>query len=191
MKYFWKKILTSNDLKISWWVSANSFKKRLSYNLKTGKLTKIRKWLYVFTDQIENLWSEDYLIIANSIYNPSYISFETVLNREWINFQYYKSLFVASKYKKEVIIPLLDLNISFYKIPDSLLLDNLWIIHSLSYDIASKERSICDVMLRSPDYYFDNLSSVNKDTLLWIARIYDRVKKWFYKKILNLINKHE
>jgi hypothetical protein len=191
MNYLSKKIVNSNDLKLLWWVDWNTFKKRLYYNLKTFKLTKLRKWLYVFTDQFDNLSYEDYWIIWNSIYIPSYISFETVLNYEWVNFQYYNSIHVASIYNKEIFIESLGLNIVFHRLPKWLLLNPIWIIFKKWYNISTKERAICDVLFNNPDYYLDNFDWINHENILQLAKIYEWYKKWFYQNIYNLIWKYE
>jgi hypothetical protein len=49
---------------------------------------------------------EDYnqFELATRIYTPSYISFETVLTRSGINFQYYNNIFVASYVSREIIV---------------------------------------------------------------------------------------
>jgi len=191
MIYTNNKILTSNDLKIIWGNDWNSFKKRLSYNLKTKKLIKIRKWLYVLGGEIENLQMDDYYFIANSIYTPSYISFETVLIKHGVNFQYYSNIFVASKYKKDIWIKALNLNLEYIKIPDWLLTNPIWINNVNGYNIASIERAICDVIFRSGSYHFDNFSrDINKNSLLEIAKIYDNYKKGFKDKISAIIKQN-
>ena len=102
--FYEKKIYKSNELKLLWGSDGNTFKKRLYYQLKTNKFIKIRRGIYVVFDQLYNLKESDYRMIANSIYIPSYVSFETVLRDEGVIFQRYTSIFVACKYTKTITI---------------------------------------------------------------------------------------
>jgi len=63
---------------------------RLNKYVKAGKLIRIRRGIYAKDNNY------DRFEMATKIYTPSYISFETVLTRAGINFQYYDSIFVAS-----------------------------------------------------------------------------------------------
>lgn len=185
-----KKILSANELKLLWWVDGNSFKKRLSYNLKTKKLKKLRKGLYIIPNQINRLDFWDIFCAANSIYSPSYISFETVLQKNWVVFQDYLSIFVASNYHKTIKIDTLQLNIQFERLPIELLLNPIWIIHKWIYSIATTERAICDTLVRSWNYYFDNLTWVNFDLLRDIWKIYCKYVPKIIDNILLLVNNH-
>lgn len=184
-----KNIFTSNELKILRWIDGNSFQKRLSYNLKTNKFIKIRKWIYAIAGSINFLEDQDFFQIANSVYAPSYISLETVLTREWINFQYYWDIKLMSPYTKELqidTIPYTQIRLDFVKLPKELLTNNIWLIQKDGYVIASKERAICDTLWRWEWYYFDNLSSVDRDLLLDIAKEYKNYNIKVYKTVLSL-----
>lgn len=184
-----KNIFTSNELKIIRGVDGNSFQKRLSYNLKTNKFIKIRKWIYAIADSINFLEDKDMFQIANSIYTPSYISLETVLTREWINFQYYWDIKLMSPYAKEIqidTIPDHQLLLGFVRLPKELLTNNIWLVQKDGYVIATKERAICDTLWRWCDYYFDSLSHVDRDLLLDIAREYKNYNIKVYETVLSL-----
>ena len=178
------KILTSNQLKILRWVDGNTFQKRLSYNLKNKKLISIRKWIYTFPWIIESFSDDEFLCIANKIYSPSYISFETVLQKEWIIFQYDNTIKIACKYHKSLHIESINLSCDFFKLPNEIFTEMQWIEHKNWYDIASKERAFCDTVFRSPGFYFDNLSWLDWDKVLEICEIYNLYKKNFLKNIL-------
>jgi hypothetical protein len=184
-----KNIFTSNELRIIRWVDGNSFQKRLSYNLKKNNFIKIRKWIYAFFDSIKFLEYKDLFKIANSIYTPSYISLETVLTREWINFQYYWDIKLMSPYTKEInidTIPDNQLRLDFVRLPKELITNNIWLIQKDGYMIATKERAICDTLWRWEWYYFDNLSNIDRDLLLGIAKEYKNYNIKVYKKVLSL-----
>ena len=177
------KILTSNQLKIIRWVDGNTFQKRLSYNLKNKKLITIRKGIYTFPRIIESFSENDFFSIANKVYSPSYISFETVLQKEWIIFQYDSSIKVACKYNKSLHIETIKLNCDFFKLPNEIFTEIQWIKHENWYDIATKERAFCDTIYRSPNFYFDDLSWLDWNNVVGIWKIYENYKKDFLKNI--------
>jgi predicted transcriptional regulator of viral defense system len=94
-----KTVFSYKDVLLIWhepgtWAS----RKRLSYYVKKGDLHHIRKGLYAK--------DRDYtrLELATRIYTPSYVSFETVLAKEGLIFQYYENIFVASYLTREIIV---------------------------------------------------------------------------------------
>jgi hypothetical protein len=65
------------------------------------------------------------------------------------------------------------LKFKFYKIKDSVLLNQLWLEHKKNYIIANKERAICDRIYLSKNYYFDSLEWVDFEKLEEISKIYN------------------
>ena len=132
--------------------------------LKSGKLYHIRKGLYA-KDKNYNKYEA-----ANKIYTPSYISFETVLGKAGVTFQYYSQVFAASYLTREIIA---DRQIySYRKIKDSVLTDNTGIEQKDNYAIATPERAFLDVVYLNKDYHFDNLSELDWNKILEILPIY-------------------
>jgi len=174
-----------------WGVDGNSFKKRVSYNIKTWKIIKLRKGLYVLSSFIDDLDFQDIFSLANIIYTPSYISYETVTQKEWLTFQDYNRIFVASNYTKEINISKLELDIEFIKLPEWLLLEPIGLVNKWNYTIATPERAVCDILYRSGNYYFDNLESINWKLLEEIWEVYSNYKKKVYKLVLLLKKQHE
>lgn len=185
MLYTDKKILTANDLKIQRGIEGNSFKKRLQYQIKKGYLSKIKKWIYVLCGQKENITLKDILGLACNIYAPSYISFETVLQKEGIIFQDYETIFVACRYNKEITLDALNTTIHFCKIPEKVLMNPIGLINEWNILRAGPERAICDTVYRSPNYYFDNLNDVNKDNIKEQINVYQ--KPSLTTRVLSLI----
>src|SRR3989344_3250302 len=69
--------------------SMNNLKAKINYFVKKGILIALKRGLYAKNNGF------DILEAANKILTPSYISLETVLLKEGINFQYYdKTIFV-------------------------------------------------------------------------------------------------
>lgn len=146
---------------------ANSalLKRRLHYYVNKGMLYHLRRGIYAKDKNY------DKLELATKIFTPSYVSFETVLKREGIIFQYYSTIFVASYQTKEVECD--GQAYSFKKIKDSILVNSAGIENKGFYCIASKERAFLDILYLSKDYHFDNLAPLDFDKVLALLPIYN------------------
>jgi len=140
-------------------------KRRLSYYIKTGELYHIRRGIY---GKDKNY---DRLELATKIFTPSYVSFETILSREGIIFQYYSTIFVASYQTKDIVCD--GQSYSFKKIKDTILINNSGIENKGTYFAASKERAFLDILYLNKDYHFDNLAPLNFDKVLALLPIYN------------------
>ncbi|HCC84374.1 MAG TPA: hypothetical protein DEP87_01720 [Candidatus Pacebacteria bacterium] len=67
----------------------NNLKKRMSYFASRKSIKKLSRAIYAKE-------TYDILELANKLYVPSYISFETVLQKAGVTFQYYERIFAAS-----------------------------------------------------------------------------------------------
>ena len=133
-------------------------------------------WIYVFNKY-------DIFEFACKLKYTSYISFETVLQKEWIIFQNYENtIFLASNntLEKKVVWKIFKFN----KLKSSILLNPIWIEHKWNYMIASKERAICDRIYLNKDYDFDNLDWINFEKLEDISKIYNKRVILEIKKII-------
>ena len=77
--------------------SLQQLKRRINYYTTTGEFYHIRRGIYG-KDQNYNRYE-----LATKIYTPSYISFETVLVKAGVIFQYYSQIFVASYLSREIV----------------------------------------------------------------------------------------
>jgi len=128
-------------------------------------LTKIERGKY----QINSIKIHDFEM-ANFVYQPSYVSFETVLTRTGINFQYYSNIFVASYVTREIEAD--GQKISFVKMKDYVLSDTIGIEHTNDVATATKERAFLDRIYVSKDYHFDHLDVLDWDKVFEILPIY-------------------
>lgn len=150
---------------------------RLNKYMMAGKLVRIRRGIYAKDNNYDRLEA------ATRIYTPSYISFETVLTRAGINFQYYDSVFVASYVTREIEVP--GQKISFIRMKDYVLSNTAGIERAEVYSIASKERAFLDRIYVSSDYHFDHLDVLNWNKVFEILPIYHnkrmsrKVKEYF------------
>lgn len=150
---------------------------KLSYAVKTGKLKKLRKGIYVK----DNF---DRLELANKLYTPSYISLETVLAKNGIIFQEYRDTVFAVSYLTRRI-KLASGEIFYRKIKDKILLNGQGVERAGGYSVASKERAFLDAVFLYKNYHFDNLKPLDWDKVKAVKNIYQsqtlekRVEEYF------------
>jgi predicted transcriptional regulator of viral defense system len=160
-----KTVFTINDIALLWGeTAAANVRVRLSSYVKNGKLVRVHHGIYAKDKNY------DRLELATRIYTPSYISFETVLTRAGVNFQYYGNLFVASYVTREIEAD--GQKISFIKIKDYVLSNTAGIEHINDVAIATKERAFLDRVYVSKDYHFDHLDILDWDKVFQILPIY-------------------
>ncbi len=159
---------------------STKLKNKLSYYVKNKSLLRLRRGIFAKDQEYDK--NE----LAVKICSPSYISFETVLAREGVIFQYYDSIFAASYLSRE--IPLKKGKIIYRKLKNNLLVNSQGLINKGTFFQATKERAFLDMLYLFGDYYFDNLRSINWQTCLEMAAIYKQ--KNFEKKIIDYQKKY-
>jgi predicted transcriptional regulator of viral defense system len=161
-----KTVFSTKDVALLWGEeNEGATRVRLSYYVKKGKLTYIHRGLYA-KDKNYNKFE-----LATRIYTPSYISFETVLTRAGINFQYYSNIFVASYVNREIEID--GQKIIFVRMKDYVLSNTVGVEHKDGYAVATKERAFLDRIYASKDYHFDHLDSLDWDKAFKILPVYN------------------
>jgi hypothetical protein len=141
---------------------------RLNKYVKAGKLIRLRRGFYAKDKNY------DRLELASRVYTPSYVSFETVLTRAGINFQYYNSIFVASYVSREIEID--GQKISYIRMKDYVLSNTAGVEQKDNIAMATKERAFLDRTYISKDYHFDNLDALDWDKVFKILPIYNNKK---------------
>jgi len=181
-------IFSTKDAALLWNENDNSVvTDRLKKYVKSRKLFRAYRGLYA-KDQ-----KYDQFELATRIYTPSYISFETVLTREGVNFQYYGNIFVASYINREISVG--EHKVTFVRMKDYVLSNTAGIEHADGYAIATRERAFLDRVYVSKDYHFDNLANLNWDKVFEILPIYHnkrldkKIKEYFKSHQDNQINK--
>lgn len=160
-----KTIFTIKDIVLLWREKAKvAIRVRLNNYVKNKKLIRVRHGIYAKDKNY------DHFELATHIYTPSYISFETILTRVGINFQYYKNIFVASYITREIKVN--GQKISFIRMKDYVLSDTIGIEHINDVAVASKERAFLDRIYISKDYHFDHLDILDWDKVFEILPIY-------------------
>lgn len=160
-----KTVFTTKDVALLWGEAVkNAVRVRLNSYVRSGKLVRIYRGIYA-KDNNYNRFE-----LATRIYTPSYISFETVLTRAGINFQYYSTLFVASYVTREIEAD--GQKISFVRMKDYVLSNTTGVEHTDGIATATKERAFLDRIYVSKDYHFDNLNALDWDKVFEILPIY-------------------
>lgn len=173
-----KTVFTFKDICLIW---NNTERKTaitaINYYVKTGQLYHIRRGIYAKNKNY------DRRELATKILVPSYISFETVLTRSGINFQFYQKIIVASYQTREITID--DQTYSYKKIKNLVLTNPIGIEHKEETSTATPERAFLDTIYINKDYHFDNLSPLNWDKIFEMLPIYanqrmaKKVKEFF------------
>lgn len=163
-------IFTTKDVALLWGESDVNFVRKKMYRyIKTGKLYSVRKGVYAKDKNYEKYE------LATKIFTPSYISFETVLTKAGVVFQFYGQVFAASYLTREFTID--DQVYVLKKIKDSILTNQTGIEVKENYFTASPERAFLDVVYLNKEYHFDNLSGINWDKVDKILPIYGGNKR--------------
>ena len=141
----------------------DNLKARINYYVKTGKLLSLRKGVYA---------KKDYnpLELAVKVYTPSYISLETVLEREGVIFQKYETIFAVSYLSR--VIKVDSRQFRYRRIRENILINKEGVELREGYAIATKERAFLDVLYLYKNYYFDNLDVLDKDIIREMMNIY-------------------
>ncbi len=160
-----KTVFTSEDIALLWKnTSNNSTRVRLNYYVTNDDLHRIHHGIYAKDKNY------DRLEFASRIYTPSYVSFETVLVKEGLIFQFQNSITLASYISRKIVID--GQKYVFRKIKNDLLTNTKGIMTKNNRSIASKERAFLDTLYNNADFYFDNIRSLDTDTLLDLLPIY-------------------
>ena len=158
-----KTVFSTKDVALLWGEEKKqTISGRLNKYVKAGKLVRIRRGIYA-KDKNYNHFE-----LATRIYTPSYISFETVLTRTGINFQYYGNIFVATYVTRDIEAD--GHRISFVRMKDYVLSNTAGIEHGIA--TATKERAFLDRIYISKDYHFDNLDALDWDKVFEILPMY-------------------
>ena len=156
-----------------------SLNKRLNYYVRKGKLLNPRKGLYTKPD-----YNPEEL--ACTIYTPSYISLEYVLQKSGIIFQYDLRYTTISYLSRRIEVS--GRTYQFRKIKGEILVNTDGIIRKNDQiNMATAERAFLDLMYLETDYYFDNLNPLNKQIITKLLSIYQSraLSERVHKKLQN------
>ena len=160
-----KSVFSIADVAMLWHNSnLNAIRGRLNYYVKKGDLHRIRRNLYAKDRNYQKLE------LANRLFSPSYISFESILAREGVTFQFSSAITLSSYLSR--IITIEGQTYKYNKIKDSVLLNPNGLVSSDEITIASKERAVLDTLYISGRIHFDNLRSLDWDKVFVLLPVY-------------------
>src|SRR3989344_5906778 len=149
-----------------------NLRSRIRYFTDAGKLKRLRHGVYA---KIEYNPFE----LANKLYKPSYISFETVLAVGGVIFQYYETIFLASYLTRSIEVD--KIRIQYRQLKGDVLTNTEGIEQKESYFIATLERAFLDAVYLYRDYHFDNLGTIDWGKVDKLKKIYN--SKAFEKRV--------
>lgn len=158
-------VFSTKEVALLWReADASAVSDRLKSYVIAGKLVRVRRGLYA---KDKNYNREE---LAIRIYTPAYVSFETVLARAGVVFQYYGNIFVATYISREIIAD--GQKVSLVRIKDFVLSNTAGISHQDGVSVASTERAFLDRLYVSKEYHFDNLYALDWDKVFELLPIY-------------------
>lgn len=138
---------------------------KLNYHVRTGKLMNPRKGIYAKPGYN----SEE---LAGILYTPSYISLEYVLQKSGVIFQYDPGITVVSYLAREIMIN--ENTFRYRKIKNEILLNLKGISRQENHvNIASTERAFLDLCYLESNFFFDNLSPLNRQVINELLPVYN------------------
>ena len=173
-----KTVFSTNELALFWKiVNKKVLHVTINRYLKKGYLKKIRRGLYSLKNREVNLFE-----LANKMKKYSYISFETVLVKEGIIFQWHDTVFSASLRSDE------EKNdfgkFKFISLPEKYFFNNDGIAKKGEYFIATKERAFCDKIYKDGLSYFDDITCLDRKKIFKLSKNYNKRLENDIKKIL-------
>lgn len=157
-------------------IKRENLKTKLNYYVRKGDLQNLRKGVYT---KLEYNPFE----LATKIYTPSYISLETVLEKEGVIFQHYTTIFAITYLTRKIKVG--ENEIQYRRIKEKILLDKRGVLQKENYAQASKERAFLDTLYLYKDYYFDNLNVLDKKNVLSLLELYS--SKSLTKKVKDIL----
>lgn len=141
-----------------------SLNQKLNYHVRTGKLLNPRKGIYAKPG-----YKAEELVCT--IYTPSYISLDTVLQKAGVVFQYDSRVSAISYLSRNIEVE--GRTFKYRKLKGELLVNTAGIIrHENQINIATAERAFLDMLYLEGETYFDNLTPLDKDRIYKLLPIY-------------------
>lgn len=172
-----KTVFGYKDIALLWGEpNSSAVRVRLGYYVRQNKLYRIRRGLYAKNQNYKKLE------LATRIFTPSYVSFETVLSKEAMIFQFYNRISAASYLAREIEVD--GQGYTFRRIKASILTNTVGVEHRDETSIATRERAFLDILYLNTDYHFDNLGAIDWSKVFDILPIYGNGR--MSKKVMNL-----
>lgn len=144
-----------------------SLNKRLNYYVNKGLLLNPRKGVYA-----KKTYNPEEL--AGTVFVPSYISLQYVLQKAGVIFQFDSAITSVSYLSRE--IEMCGMTFKYSQIKGEILYNIDGIERCDNINIATPERALLDMMYLNSECYFDNLNAINKKRIMQLLPIYQSQK---------------
>jgi len=163
-----KTVFSIKDVQKLLDISDPSYTRLFLHRLKKSwVLLNPKKWIFT-------LYKYDPLELASKIITKSYISFETVLQKEAIIFQDYSHTITLAS-TNTITKVYNKITFQAHKLADHILYNPLGINnYENRYMIASSERAVCDMIYLYGNNHFDNIRPLQKHKLEKLKHIYNK-----------------
>jgi predicted transcriptional regulator of viral defense system len=163
-----KTVFSINDMQQLIWQNNKNYTRLVLYRMtKNWILTRIKPGIFALPNY-------DIFELASKIKSKSYISFETVLQKDWVIFQDYNNTITLAS-NNTTTKKAGWLVFEYHKLSDFILTNTIWIEnHKNNYMIASTERAVCDMIYLYKNIYFDNIYKLNIYKLEKLQNIYNK-----------------
>jgi len=142
-----------------------SLNKKLNYYVRTGKLNNPRKGIYTKPGY-------DPEEMSCSVFAPSYISLQYVLQKAGIIFQYDSRITSASYLSRNIEIE--SREFIYRKIKGISLVNTTGILRQNNHvNIATPERAFLDFLYLEKEFHFDNLNPLNRKAVNKLLPLYN------------------
>ena len=153
----------------------SKIKQKINYYVRKNYLVNIRSGIYAKE-------SFDIEELACKIYTPAYISSEYVLQKHGIIFQYSENITGISYLSRTIEID--SRRFVYRKIKNAVLINTYLIERKKNgVNIAAPERALLDTLYLNKDYYFDNITGLDK------GLVYKALPMYQSKQLIHRVNK--
>ena len=150
----------------------DNLKAAVNYYVKKNMIIQVRRGIYAKKNY-------DPLELAVKIYSPAYISFETILFKEGLIFQYNETITIASYLSREIQVGTYTLR--YKKLKESILTSPEGLAFKPYFTIAEKERAFLDILYLDRNFYVDYTGKLDTKKIFKILPIYENLN--FEKKV--------
>ena len=140
-------------------------KSKINYYVKRGEIFSIRRGIYSKDVKFNEME------LATKMYTPSYVSFETILAKHGIVFQYDSRVHLASYLTRELQVG--ENTICYKKIKKEVLNNPSGITYEDYFPEASIERAFLDTIYIQGKRHFDNLGPIDFEKCQKLLPIYE------------------
>ncbi|KKR02728.1 MAG: hypothetical protein UU25_C0015G0013 [Microgenomates group bacterium GW2011_GWB1_40_9] len=140
-------------------------KSKINYYVKRGEIFALRRGMYAK----DSTFSECEMI--TKLYTPSYISFETILSKNGVVFQYDSRIHAASYLTREITVG--TIKIYYKKIKAEILTNPMGIGYENYFPEATVERAFLDTIYCYGKRQFDNVEPIDFEKCEDMLSIYE------------------